>query len=287
MDGTLANPESTTKKPTVIVDPGHGGQVEQRPGAKQASDLTKKYDLGAEAGGIHEADLTLPFTTAFGEALKRRGYEVDYTRTTPTTDQPDRDARGRAGVMGDWRAGQRDGDYFIRIHYDKAHSTRKEHFLALYHPQGGAESKALAAQFAGTQKNGEVHARTDLSVLRPHRHNNGVNDLQRPAVLLEVGNMSHPDDLAAAQDPQAVHAKADHLAEVFHKHVLAQIAKQQLVNVAQRDTAPRLGNKTASYRTAMPTVAAPPDTTSAKAAKTPPASAKTQIAMVGFSGPDL
>ena len=64
----------------IMIDAGHGG-----------------YDNGASYEGRLEKNDNLNLALALGDELERRGYEVEYTRTTDRYDSPARKAQIGAG----------------------------------------------------------------------------------------------------------------------------------------------------------------------------------------------
>lgn len=103
---------------TVVVDAGHGG-----------------VDPGApvQAGSLREKDITLQVAMKVGDALRKRGLKVVYTRTRDTLIS--RSDRGRI-------ANQAAGDVFLSIHVNAANPGWK-------HPQA---ARGFETYFLGVAK---------------------------------------------------------------------------------------------------------------------------------------
>ena len=87
----------TTKKPVLLIDPGHGG-----------------YDPGTSGNGLIEKNLALEFGKALQELATGRGYEARMTRTTDkrlgTTEAEDIDSRAALGTS--------DIDLMVSLHFN-------------------------------------------------------------------------------------------------------------------------------------------------------------------------
>ena len=219
-----------SRKPLVMLDPGHGG-----------------IDPGAEQGGIREADLVLTFARKLREALLRRGV-LDVAMTRDEDVFVSLDGRIRAA-----RAAR--ADLFISIHADALpEGLASGAVMYLLGDEASDDSAAYLAErhdradmLAGVDLSGTTDeiARILMSVawqdtkprsralaealvegidaagLRLHRRpiQSGAFTVLRavdmPSVLVELGFMSNPRDLANLQDPswtaQMVEALADAL----------------------------------------------------------------------------
>ena len=86
-----------TKKPVLLIDPGHGG-----------------YDPGTSGNGLVEKNLTLEFGKALQELATGRGYEARMTRTKDvrlgTTEAEDIDSRAALGTS--------DVDLMVSLHFN-------------------------------------------------------------------------------------------------------------------------------------------------------------------------
>ena len=150
--------------PTIIIDPGHGGQ-----------------DNGAVYRGRKEKDDTLRIAMEVGERLKNAGYQVVYTRTTDRYDTPLQKAQ---------IANNSGGEYFISFHRNSGEipNTYNGVQSLIYASDTRAEQIADAIQRqlveVGFQDLGVVE-RPGLVVLRRTR---------MPAVLLELGFINNDED---------------------------------------------------------------------------------------------
>ncbi len=165
---------TTLRGVTVVVDAGHGGEVD--PGA-----------IGA--GGMKEKDLNLKVARATQKALEQAGATVVMTR------QDDRAVAGEeAGASAELAARVElgraaEGDLFLSIHHNAkplisdarvAHGTD----IYYYHPQSRELARALADPIA--DKIGEP----DRRYLWRSFHVMRQTDM--PAVLLELNYISNP-----------------------------------------------------------------------------------------------
>ncbi|MGN0395623.1 MAG: N-acetylmuramoyl-L-alanine amidase, partial [Coprococcus sp.] len=78
----------------IMIDAGHGG-----------------FDNGATYEGRTEKADNLNLALALGDALSRRGFDVEYTRTTDVYDSPTRKAQ---------MANEAGADYLISLHRNSA-----------------------------------------------------------------------------------------------------------------------------------------------------------------------
>lgn len=147
----------------IVIDPGHGGE-----------------DPGALSDVTQEKEVTLQTAKALKQALEDAGAEVHLTReaddTVSLADRPD--------MANDLQA-----DAFISLHYDSQETVTSSGTTAYYYND---ESLKLA-QYIQPQMLEQLPLPSngirfgDFQVLRE-------NDI--PAVLLELGYMSNPSDVA-------------------------------------------------------------------------------------------
>jgi len=163
-------PPTTTRRATIVVDPGHGGR-----------------DPGATAvNGKYEKHVNLGVSTKLTALLKRKGHQVTMTR------QGDRfiELESRAAI-----ANRRNADLFVSIHADSAGDPSAQGFT-VYIAQGASRKTQQAAQAivramktTGLQSRGV--RREDYRVL--------VNT-RGPAVLIELGYLSNYREARKLQD---------------------------------------------------------------------------------------
>ena len=163
---------------TVVLDPGHGGD-----------------DLGAVAHGVVEAEVVLDIARRIEGRLSAHGVNVVFTRTQNTTAGDDVERARFANECG--------AEIVLSLHCDSA---------------GHAEARGLATFFYGHDRFGawsavgehladliqrESVARTGLADCRSHARSWGLlQHTSMPAVRIEVGYLSHPDDAVRLADPE-------------------------------------------------------------------------------------
>ncbi|MEM7675943.1 MAG: N-acetylmuramoyl-L-alanine amidase [Myxococcota bacterium] len=184
-------PASAQARPfVVVVDPGHGGR-----------------DRGATGvGGVREKDVNLVIAQTFGEELKRRfGVRVVYTRTRDRFVSLLR----RAEIAN--RVG---ADLFISVHAN-AHTKEKVGGLETYYWRGTRGTSMRLAQ--------SIQASMIASVRSEHPtiRNLGtkpagfkvLRSVRMPAVLIEVGFLTHAREARLLESRQYQHRLAVGLAK--------------------------------------------------------------------------
>lgn len=173
----------------VCIDPGHGGK-----------------DPGAESGGVQEKDITLTVALKIGALLT--GYEVVYTR-----DEDVYVGLAERALI----ANQAKADLFVSVHCNSAPSASANGMEVYVHTTRSAASKRAASAIydcllpvSGLRGRG-VKA-DNFAVLR---------ETKMPAVLIELGFISNPDDRAKLTDSawqdDAAQAIADGIIEAVGK----------------------------------------------------------------------
>lgn len=148
----------------IMIDAGHGG-----------------YDNGASYEGRLEKNDNLNLALALGDELERRGYDVDYTRTTDVYDSPARKAQ----------IGNESGaDYFISLHRNSSSEPDTYNGVqTLVYDKNGVKYELAQNINRKLEKLGfrniNVEERPGLAVLR--RTN-------MPAVLIETGFINNDYD---------------------------------------------------------------------------------------------
>jgi N-acetylmuramoyl-L-alanine amidase len=170
-------PLPTPPRWLVILDAGHGG-----------------FDAGASgtATGVKESELNLQVALLVREALEDAGARVVMTRTGSgalgSTKGEDMARRGQLLLT-------EGADAAVSIHMNKF-SDRKVRGPMAYYQAGAAEGEKLAAAV--------IDSLTEALVLKPRRANPGNNFVTRipvcPAVLVECGFLSHPEEERLLQD---------------------------------------------------------------------------------------
>ena len=165
--------EEAAAPPVVMLDPGHGGE-----------------SAGASYCGVEEKDLNLAIAQKAAAFLREAGIDVRMTRT----DDRDVGLYERTGL-----AAQAEADLFVSIHCNASltHPDAMGVYTAAY--EEGGESwrmaevlRACVTAAAGAGDMG-TEARPDLAVLRT---------AVMPAVLVECGYMSTPEELSLLTWPE-------------------------------------------------------------------------------------
>lgn len=148
----------------IMIDAGHGG-----------------YDNGASYEGRLEKNDNLNLALALGDELERRGYDVEYTRTTDVYDSPVRKAQ---------KGNESGADYFISLHRNSSPEPNGYNGVqTLVYDRSGV--KYELAQNINNEleklgfRNINVDERPGLAVLRR---------TQMPAVLVETGFINNDYD---------------------------------------------------------------------------------------------
>ncbi|MEX0758885.1 MAG: N-acetylmuramoyl-L-alanine amidase [Tistlia sp.] len=230
---------SGDSRPTVVIDPGHGGVD---PGATGVS-------------GIYEKDLVLGYGLALRDALAKTGrYRVVMTRA----DDRFLPLRGRVKI-----ANEAGGDLFVSLHANTnaSRSLRGASVYTLSENASDSEAAALAAKenkadiIAGVDLSGQNEVVSQILIdlaqretmnlskglgnilvsslgkslhllKRTHRYA-GFAVLKSPSVpsvLVEVGYMSHPDEERALRTPQHRAKVIDGLVEAIDQYFTVQQA---------------------------------------------------------------
>ena len=154
-----------TNMATIVIDAGHGGS-----------------DWGATRDGRMEKAEVLGLAMAVGRILEARGNNVIYTRQSDIFLTP-----GARATL----ANNQGADLFVSFHRDAFTNPSANGSSVLVHTNTSAANRACATQMAGriatagNFANRGVVNRNDLTVL---------NATNMPAILLEVGFLSNPQD---------------------------------------------------------------------------------------------
>jgi N-acetylmuramoyl-L-alanine amidase len=161
----------------VVLDPGHGGA-----------------DEGAVAHGVAEADVVLDIARRIEGRLSAHGATVIYTRTKSTSAGDD---EARALFANDCGA-----DIVLSLHCDTAEQQDASGVATFFFGQKrfGAWS-AVGEQLADLIQR-ETVARTGLTDCRTHARSwTLLQHTRMPAVRIEAGYVSNPDDAALLRRP--------------------------------------------------------------------------------------
>lgn len=179
----------------ICVDAGHGGR-----------------DPGAVVGDVNEKDIALTYSRELATSLRELGYDVLLTRQTDVFVS----LSERVRLANRWGA-----DCFISVHAN-ANSKAAANGLWVIHdddtkPEAGV---ALAhavfrrmAKIPGLADNdSEAEVFPDKTGWVADRELTVVSDTKMPAILVELGFMTNPDDLAQLLEEETALKVADAIA---------------------------------------------------------------------------
>jgi N-acetylmuramoyl-L-alanine amidase len=187
----------------IVIDPGHGG-----------------LDGGSSAGEVVERDITLSISHEVRKRLEKKGATVIMTRSKggdALAEHAPNDKFGtiRERKMADLKLREtmsidENPDMFISVHVNAIPQEKWRGSQVFYHAEGDPNSeflaKAIQESFVGNLKNTD---RVAMAI-------KGVYLLKKvpvPAVLVETGFISNPEERALLTDPK-YHAKvADAIVE--------------------------------------------------------------------------
>ncbi|MFF1607829.1 N-acetylmuramoyl-L-alanine amidase [Amycolatopsis sp. NPDC058278] len=159
----------------IVIDPGHGGD-----------------DLGVVAGGLREADIAWDLARRLEGRMKAAGMEALISRgpnQSPTELE-------RAKFANDAGA-----DLFLSLHSDKNASPRAQGVASFHFGTGNGTTSTVGELLAGFIQR-EVAARTGMLDCRTHYKSWDIFTRTRcPAVRVEIGYLTNPDDARNLGDP--------------------------------------------------------------------------------------
>ncbi|QGG48660.1 divergent polysaccharide deacetylase family protein [Heliorestis convoluta] len=174
--------------PIIFIDAGHGG-----------------IDSGARYNNINEKDLNLKIALALGEELQKRGYEIIYSRTEdidmctlfglPYSERQDLQVRVE-------QVEQSKADLLISIHCNATSNSHERGPMTFYH-HSSKESKELAYHLQRHMNYVALNSTPAITYTYQPRSANFylLRNTSVPAVLVEAGFMSNPEDLKLLLDP--------------------------------------------------------------------------------------
>ncbi|MGW4058932.1 N-acetylmuramoyl-L-alanine amidase [Amycolatopsis sp. NPDC004747] len=159
----------------IVIDPGHGGD-----------------DLGVVARGLREADIAWDLARRLEGRMKATGMEALISRGpnhSPTELE-------RAKFANDAGA-----DLFLSLHSDKNASPRAQGVASFHFGNGNGTTSTVGELLAGFIQR-EVAARTGMLDCRTHYKSWDIFTRTRcPAVRVEIGYLTNPDDARKLGDP--------------------------------------------------------------------------------------
>lgn len=181
LDHHKSRPMESLSEAKIMIDPGHGGED---PGTLSTDSK------------FQEKDYTLPVALKIKETLEALGAEVILTRDSDKF----LDLQERAQLSN-----QTEVDFFISIHFDASYDpTWEGHTTYFYHPddQQLAYSVHQALKTLPLEDTGVMFGNYQV-----------IRDNHQPSLLLELGYMTHPQDLKKITDPKYHQQIADALAD--------------------------------------------------------------------------
>ncbi|MFC5590736.1 N-acetylmuramoyl-L-alanine amidase [Sporosarcina soli] len=180
----------------IVIDPGHGG-----------------LDGGASAGEVVERDITLSISHELRKRLEKKGATVIMTRTKEgdaLAEHAPKETFGttRERKMADLKlretiAVDENPDMFISVHVNSIPQDKWRGAQVFYHPEGDPNgeflAKSIQESFRGNLKNTDRVAMAIKGVYL-------LKKVPMPAVLVETGFISNPEERALLTDP-AYHGK--------------------------------------------------------------------------------
>jgi N-acetylmuramoyl-L-alanine amidase len=179
----------------VIIDPGHGG-----------------LDGGAATGGVVEKDLVLDISLRLRDELQKRKIPVVLTRSTDIGFGSLRsDLAYRSFVANSCKA-----SLFLSIHINSVPNNKQAGFLVFY--GAGRPSRDAAILIDRMLREAGLHRRQEP----PHQNKTFavIHATAAPALLLELGFLTNPDDRANLQSApyrqQIAQVLAEASAKIYH-----------------------------------------------------------------------
>ncbi len=159
----------------IVIDPGHGGD-----------------DLGVVAGGLREADIAWDLARRLEGRMKATGMEALISRG-PNHSPTDFERAKFANDAG--------ADLFLSLHSDGNPSPRAQGIASFHFGTGNGTTSTVGELLAGFIQR-EVAARTGMRDCRTHYKTWEIFTRTRcPAVRVEIGYLTNPDDARKLGDP--------------------------------------------------------------------------------------
>lgn len=171
---------------TVVLDPGHGG-----------------LDVGVRASNdLAEADLVLDIARRIEGRLSAHGVNVIFTRTDQTDAGSEEERAAFANECG--------ADLVLSLHCDHSPSSSARGVAVFFYGHEDHGGWSTIGEHFSELVLREVVARTGLLDCRAHARTWPLLRRTRmPAVRLDVGYLTHPDDAALLSSPQTLDRIAD------------------------------------------------------------------------------
>jgi N-acetylmuramoyl-L-alanine amidase len=181
----------------VVLDPGHGGD-----------------NTGAVANGLVEAEVVMDLARRIEGRLTAIGVTVVYTRT----DQTNPTEEERAAI-----ANEAGADVVLSLHCDSHDAAQASGVATFFFGRDRVTSWSPIGEQLADLVLREVVARTGLANCRSHgRSWTLLQQTRMPAVRLEAGYLSHPDDAARLADPAFRDTVAEAVLVSLHRMYLGE-----------------------------------------------------------------
>ncbi len=193
-----SKPYTLTKPELIIVDAGHGGK-----------------DAGASSKKNHYEEKKLTLETAFlvVEQLKKLGYRTTLTRR----DDIFVPLAARAEI-----ANEAEGDLFVSIHYNYCPDQEVEGIEVFYYKEN---KKPPSQRIAQSKQLGQEVLR---KIVKAGAESRGVKEgnfavvreTKMPAILIEAGFLSNPQELERIKDGNYLHSLSQAIAQGIDNYLL-------------------------------------------------------------------
>lgn len=204
-DETAAEGDDAQKK-IIVIDPGHGGP-----------------DGGASSGDVLEKDLNLSVSLKLRDIVNASGNSAVMTRETDDVEMSQNgkyskktDLQHRMDVLNSSQ-----GDIFISIHMNKF-SDSKYSGAQVFSSDNGDESKQLGQIIQSSLKNNLDNSNT-RAAKGNERNVYILKNAKVPAVLVECGFLSNPDELKLLTEEEY----QKKLSEAIYKGIEEYISKSR------------------------------------------------------------
>lgn len=197
----------------IVVDAGHGG-----------------IDGGASAEDVVEKDITLSIAKKVEQKLKRMGAEVVMTRTTdgdalsehaPSEEFATLRERKKQDIfLRETIVKENNPDIFITIHANAIPESKWRGAQVFYHKEGHPNSELLAKSIQSSIR--EMLQNTDREALAI-KQIYLLKKTEVPAVLVETGFLSNPEERALLADEKYQEKMADAIVNGIDNYVNLEI----------------------------------------------------------------
>lgn len=177
-DKSPTPPTAQKKMGTVVIDAGHGG---------------KDHGTHSEKHHYHEKHLTLLTARLVQQYLEEMGYETILTRDADTFVELSKRAQ---------LANALNANLFVSIHYNFSDSPEADGIEVFYFKSDTPNSRLVASKALGQEVLSRILKHTGANSRGLKTANFAViRETQMPAILIEGGFLSNPNERAKIKDP--------------------------------------------------------------------------------------